>query len=55
MPLSQTADPGARPIPRYSEPWLVLGFGLVQLAQMSLVVREQVLLAKIGHLPAPDQ
>ena len=43
------------PIPRYSESLLVLGLGLVQLAQMSLVVREQVLRANIEHLPAPDQ
>ena len=33
----------------------MLGSGLVQLAQMSPVVREPVLLAKIGHLPVPDQ
>ena len=30
------------------------GFGLAQLGQMSPVVREQVLLTKIGPLPAPD-
>ena len=35
----------------YSESLLELGFGLIQLAQISLVVREQVLLANIGHLP----
>ena len=53
-PLTQTAGPGVRPIPSYSESRLVLGFGLAQLGQMSPVVREQELLAKFGPLPAPD-
>ena len=47
--LSQTADPAVRPISCYSESLLVLGFGLVYLAQMSLAVRVPGLLTNIGH------
>ena len=54
MRLQQTADPGVRPRPHHNDSMLVLGLGLAQIVQVSLLVRGLILLAKIEHFPAPE-